>query len=272
VAPLVRGARRLTAEVQGSFAPWPDFLIIGAAKAGTTTLYRYLCQQDGVLEAKRKEVHYFDLNYTRGQRWYRSHFPRHSAGHGGRTLTGEASPYYLFHPQVPQRVAAAVPRVRLIAMLRNPVDRAYSHWAHFYREGIERRSFEDALAHEFAVLPAASRWLLRHPDGHSHDHRFSSYCARGRYLEQLRLWEQHFPRDQLLVIISERLFAEPAAELLRVSRFLGLGSPSSDAFPPRNVGHYGELSPGTRERLADYFRQPNQELADYLGSDPGWDG
>jgi len=95
VAPLVRGARRLTAEVQGSFAPWPDFLIIGAAKAGTTTLYRYLCQQDGVLEAKRKEVHYFDLNYTRGQRWYRSHFPRHSAGHGGRTLTGEASPYYL---------------------------------------------------------------------------------------------------------------------------------------------------------------------------------
>jgi len=112
----------------------------------------------------------------------------------------------------------------------------------------------------------------RHPDGHSHDHRFSSYCARGRYLEQLRLWERHFPRDQLLVIISERLFAEPAAELLRVSRFLGLGSPSSDAFPPRNVGHYGELSPGTRERLADYFRQPNQELADYLGSDPGWDG
>lgn len=109
-----RAARGLQVELRGSLSRWPDFIIVGAAKAGTSALYRHLCQQPGVLPSARKEVHYFNLNFTRRDAWYRSHFPlRMSQRSGAGTVTGEATPYYMFHPLVPGRVAARLPDVRL---------------------------------------------------------------------------------------------------------------------------------------------------------------
>ena len=101
----------------------PDFLIIGAQKCGTSSMFAYLNQHPQMKLPDVKEIHFFDLNYSNGLDWYTSHFPPASLSH--RMVTGEASPYYLFHPHVPERVRLHCPDVKLVVMLRNPVDRAY---------------------------------------------------------------------------------------------------------------------------------------------------
>jgi hypothetical protein len=112
----------------------PNFIIIGSARSGTTSLYNYLVQHPGIAPALRKEVHFFDYNYQRGCSWYQGQFPTHPYMHYMQTIhrqamiTGEASPYYLFHPYVPQRVAQLLPEIKLIALLRNPIERAFSHY------------------------------------------------------------------------------------------------------------------------------------------------
>src|SRR5436189_26280 len=125
--------------------PLPDFLILGAQKAGTTALYAYLRWHPQVTGPSFKEVSFFDRHYARGERWYRAHLPVRR-----RAVVGEASPSYLFHPLAPERVARMLPEARLIALLRNPVDRAFSHYQHEVALGREQLSFEDALAGEFA--------------------------------------------------------------------------------------------------------------------------
>lgn len=258
-------ARRKTV---GRLHPWPDFIIIGAQKAGTSSLYQHLSEQPAVAPARRKEVRYYDISYGNGPAWYRSHFPRHAPGQ----ITGEASPYYVIHPLAPERVAADLPNVRLIALLRNPVERAYAGWANFTRLGYEHLSFEDALAREEEILPgAAAQILLDDPPsvGREHPHRIYSYRARGRYLDQLLEWTHYFPRERILTLISERLFTDPG-ELARVHRFLNLPAPAS-GLPARNVSRYDAMRPETRAELTEYFREPNRELAEWLGENPGWD-
>src|SRR5262245_18320944 len=102
----------------------PHFIIIGAQRCGTTSLYNYLIRQLGVIPAAMKEVHFFDLNYQKGNEWYFSQFPEL----GRDQITGEASPYYIFHPRVPQRIKNLLPSIKLIVLLRNPTNRAFSHY------------------------------------------------------------------------------------------------------------------------------------------------
>src|SRR5437763_1646364 len=114
----------------------PDFIILGAQRAGTTSLYEYIVDHPQVGAASKKEVHFFDRHYTEGVNWYRAHFPpavrrqRFENRTGKRFLTGEASPYYLAHPMVPERIAAVAPDARFLILLRNPIDRALSHYYH----------------------------------------------------------------------------------------------------------------------------------------------
>ena len=119
----------------------PNFLIIGAQRCGTTSLYNYLIQHPQIVPSSKKEVHFFDLNFHLGQSWYEKHFPEVS----DNILTGEASPYYIFHPLCPKRIFDYDPSVKLIVILRNPIDRAYSHYRHIVRLGHEPLKFEDAL-------------------------------------------------------------------------------------------------------------------------------
>lgn len=275
--PLPHLAQAAAAEARSrtrsAVAKNPDFIIIGAMKAGTTALFNHLCEQQIVSRPTRREIHYFDLNYSRGHEWYRRHFPpRYAPGSSG-VLTGESSPYYILHPHVPARVAATLPAVRLIALLRNPVDRAYSHWAMLARRGMERSSFEDALAREEKTLPQERRRVLADPTHDSWPYRWFSYLARGHYLQQLQTWHARVPRVQMLVVISERLFAEPSSVLPEVTDFLGLPNAGSDTFAAANTGGYHDkMTPSTRDRLVRYFREPNRRLAEYLEIDLDWDG
>jgi hypothetical protein len=186
--------RRLTS----SLRPMPSFLVIGAQRAGTSFLYSLLTQHPNVSAALVKEVHFFDLNFQRGTAWYRSHFPALGPTRG--RITGEATPYYLFHPLAPQRVAAVLPRVRLVAVLRNPVDRAYSHFQKEHRKGTEILPFERALKAESERVPGEREKLLADPAYRSVAHQRFSYLARGIYVDQIEAWSRCFSPDQLLVL------------------------------------------------------------------------
>ena len=258
----------------------PDFVIIGAMKAGTTSLYAYLYKHPLVHRARRKEVHYFDNNTARGMRWYRAHFPTRwemlradvAAWRRGqrRTITGEASPYYLFHPHAASRCARALPAARVIAMLRDPAERAFSHFQHNARQGIETLSFEDALRAEPERTLDDMERMRSDPEFASVRVQHFTYAARGAYWWQLERWLEEYPRDRVLVIKSESFFADPACEYARTLGFLGL--PGADGIPfsvHNDGGEYEPMSAATRERLREGFREDNRRLGLLLG-EPAW--
>jgi hypothetical protein len=237
----------------------PDFVIVGAQRGGTTSLYRALIAHPEIAGAVRKEVHFFDLRYDRGMDWYLAHFPKR----GEAEAVGEASPFYLFHPLVPRRMREALPTVTPIALLRNPVDRAYSQYQLNVRRGQERRSFEDALDAEPTEI-ADQRDVIRA--------RWSTYLARGRYAEQLDRWFDAFPREQLLIASSEEFFSAPEPFFRRILARLGLPGWSPPRFRVRHRADYAPMNPATRRRLEAYFAPHNRRLYALLGRDLGWGG
>ena len=251
----------------------PDFVIIGAAKAGTTSLYAWLSEHPFVEHATAKEIHYFSFYHYRGHDWYRGHFPRRresqafTAQHGRRFITGEASPSYLLHSEAPVRMARLVPHARLIVALREPVGRAYSQFQMRRRDGEEPcPSFIDAVALEDASLRDADAGIDPAPD----ELRGRSYLSRGRYAEQLERWFAHFPRERFHFVTIDELAAHPHQSLDAMHAFLGLPAHRSESLQPMFVSGYPPLAPADRDRLAAYFRPHNERLYKLLGRDFGW--
>lgn len=246
----------------------PYFLIIGAQKGGTTSLYNDLVQHPQVAGALRKELHYFDINNHRSVNWYRAHFP--ILGRSTR-ITGEASPYYLFHPYASVRIKDLLPDVKLIVMLRNPIDRAWSHYHHEITRGFEKLSFEQAIeAESRRVGDPSTIGADSNSDAACH-HRHFSYLARGRYAQQLRRWFEFFPREQMLVLKSEEYFEDPATTYCQLLEFLGL-----DGLQPvrrrwlKQGGYNNRIDGRLRSKLADYFSAYNSDLYHLLGRDLAW--
>jgi hypothetical protein len=239
---------------------YPNFIIVGTQRGGTTSLYRYLTAHPEIGQASRKEVHYFDRYYENGHDWYLAHFPER----GEYRLVGEASPYYVFHPEVPERILVAVPHAKFILLLRNPVDRAYSQYQMKVERGLETLSFAEAIEREPERLaatddPLAPAW------------RHHSYLARGVYVDQIKRWFEYFPRDQFLIIKSEDFYAEPVQILHHTQAFLGVESHSPAALKVYHQAEYAEMDPPMRQRLADYFAPHNHQLYDLLGRDFRWE-
>jgi hypothetical protein len=248
--------------------PLPDFLILGAQKAGTTALYAYLRRHPGITGPSWKEVSYFDRHYARGEAWYRGNFPNLARARG--KLVGEASPSYLFHPLAPERVKALVPEARLIALVRNPVDRAHSHYNHEVALGREPLPFEDALEAEEERLRGEEERLVADPRYFSRAWWSHAYKARGAYADQLARWLAVFPREQLLIVPSDDLGSEPELTHARVLEFLGATAKPLDAYPRVYERQYDSMTPETRGRLASEFEGPNRRLYELLGRDLGW--
>ena len=257
----------------GRFRVLPDALVIGAQRAGTSSLYRWLGSHPDVAPSLRKEVEYFSRRPAAGERWYRAHF-RLALPWAGSRLAFEATPDYLFHPLAASRAAATVPDARLVALLRDPVARAWSHHGHMVRLGYETLGFDEALDAEDGRCAAD----LARIDDPSHDPkqllRFS-YRARGRYAEQLERWFAHFPRDRVLVVWSDDLFAEPSRAYRRVLAFLDLRDRPPASFdnvsarpPARDPAP--TLAPTTRAALEADYRADDDRLADLLGTIPPW--
>jgi Sulfotransferase domain len=246
--------------------PLPDFLVLGAQKAGTTALYAYLRWHPGITGPSWKEVSFFDRHWWRGERWYRGQFPLRSRGR----LVGEASPSYLFHPLAPERARAVVPDARLVVVLRDPVDRAYSQYQHEVALGREPLSFEEALAAEEGRTRGEVERLVADPRAFSHEWWDHTYAARGLYAEQLERWLAVFPRDQLLVVTSDELGERPAESYGSILSFLGAAPHSLDEYPRVFDRDYAPMRPDTREALAQRFAEPNRRLEELLGRELGW--
>jgi Sulfotransferase domain len=268
-APL-RWVRAHYRELTGPLRGLPSLLIIGAQRSGTTSLFNYLVRHPDARAPLSKEVHYFDLHYSRGERWYRGQFPfDRQLRHGVFSL--DASPYYLVHPRVPERAARLLPDIKLVAVLRDPVERAFSHYQHELRERRESLSFPEAIDREAERLAGEEERLAADGDYYSYNHHRYSYTRRGLYLEQLRRWTRHFPRSQLLVLQSEQLFRDPAGASASVYRFLGVRPHRLEHYPAFFPGNYDrEMPPALRTRLSEYFAPHNRELYRWLGEDFGW--
>jgi sulfotransferase family protein len=255
----------------------PDFLIIGTQRGGTTSLYKYLVQHPNLSHALTKEIRFFDLNYHRGLPWYRSRFPsrRHremsERRRGAGLMVGEASPDYLFHPLAPARVAHDLPQAKLIVLLRNPIDRAFSHYWHQFKRGHETLTFAAAIDAEPDRLAGELDKILADPSYVSYERHHHSYLARGIYVDQLAAWMELIPRDRFLIERSEDLFQDPRAVFRRVLEFLGLPDHDLTEYETFNAFSSGEMEPALRARLVEYFRPHNQRLEAMLGRALGWD-
>ena len=260
-----RGVQKLR-QLTGQSGRLPDFLLLGAQKAGTTTLYDLIMRHPGTAPARTKEISYFDRFHHWGADWYRSNFP------SGPGLTGEATPCYLFVPEAALRIADTLPQTtRFVVLLRNPVDRAISHYFHERRLGYERLPLAEALEAEPARTGQEAAVLL----GRRHEHRTQgqsfAYVGRGRYAEQLERYFALFPRENFLIETSDRFFAEPRAVLAEVHAFLGLADHAPPPVRPRNVGVYaGRVAPEITAQLAETFRDDNARLADLLDRPLPW--
>jgi hypothetical protein len=241
--------------------PLPDFVIIGAQRAGTTSLYKYLCTQQSVARASRKEVHYFDVHYDRGERWYKSHFDMARPG----TVTGEASPYMLFHPLAPERAAHDLSdQTRFIALLREPVDRAISQYWHERKGNKEAESLERAIALESERLAGTDEVVRRGERSYAHQHY--SYVARGEYAGQLRRWFDAVGRERVLVLECERVYADSQVPA-DVLHWLGL-PPSSAPYPSLNAAARStSVDAGLLAELHRHFEPHNEELFELLGTE-----
>lgn len=268
--------RRSMGLLTGRLRLLPDFVIIGAQRCGTTSLFNYLTQHSDVAPSCPKEVHYFTLYYDRGESWYRSHFPlarqKDAARRSGRSFAaGEATPYCLMHPHAPRRAADTIPEARLIVLLRNPVDRAYSHYHYEVEMGAETLSFEAALEAEEARISGEYRKLLEDEHYRSFNYQHYTYLTRGRYAEQLERWFACYRREQILVLKSEDLHRDPRGTLDTVTAFLELPAGDFSGFERHNRLRYRPMDPALRERLGDVFRDANRRLYDLLNADFGWD-
>ena len=250
---------------------YPSFFIIGTQKGGTTSLYNYLVQHPCVLSATEKEIHYFSDNYQKGPNWYNQHFPsllrklRQMLSCRHYVVTGEATPFYMFHPLAPSRIHEAFPSAKIIMMLRNPVDRAFSHFRYHVKLDAENLSFEEAIEAEPERLEGEIERMASDEGYNGTNYKLYSYLKRGIYVEQVERWFALFPKEQILILKSEDFFSEPERCFATVQKFLGVRSVSLSSYKKFNAGEGDSVSPETRERLqnaAYWERIPQADIVD----------
>lgn len=261
-----RAVSRTAGRFSSGVRALPEFLIVGTQRGGTTSLFRALAAHPHVVRPNfHKGVHYFDVNYDRGARWYRGHFPVRR----GTRMAFEAAGYYMHHPLAPERIARDLPEVKLLVLLRDPVERAYSAYRHELARGFETEtSFERALALEPERLRGEVERIRRGELSHSHRHH--SYLDRGRYAAQLEVLFELFGRDRVQVTFAEEFFAEPESRYDAIIEFLGLPSWRPPSFDRYNARPGTPLPPALRDRLREHFAPHDDRLAELLGVTPPW--
>jgi len=261
-------------QIAGRKGGLPQFIIIGGQKCGTTFLYDRLNQHPDVRPClfdalNDGEIHYFHRRFCEGPDWYRAFFPSQNGHDSAPVFSGEASGY-IYYPHAPARIRALIPDARLIALLRNPVDRAYSHYQHEARLGFESLSFAEAIDREPERLTGEYERVKADPSYFSFNRNHFSYLERGIYADQLPWWWEVFPKEHLMIVQSEQLYREPQATLQSITEFTGLPSWT----PPPYSGHksygYEKLDDALRQSLRKFFKPHNERLFNMLGVDYGW--
>lgn len=264
----------------GSLRMSPNFIIIGAARCGTTSLYNCLIKHPYIGSALRKEIHFFDSNFHNGFNWYKSFFPfkfrklvikyifRHNF------ITGESTPFYMLHPGVPKRVFSLLPKLKIIIILRNPTDRIYSHYNKYKKIQIKKGSkilsfkeiikrSEDKLIEGLYRIKLDEKYNRRILQKYSH-------LAWGIYVDQIKRWRKYYPMEQILILKSEDFFSNPSNTLKKVFKFLNLPNWEIKNFEIFEAGDYQKMDDNTREFLNNFYEPYNQQLYKYLDLNFNW--
>lgn len=258
----------------------PAFFIIGVQKGGTTSLAQYLLQHPKVVKPQRKDIYFFNnqVNYHKGISWYRAHFAHrlYQRLHGIRkgvkdTVTFDATPNYFPVMAAAPRIKTHYPDTKLILLLRNPVERAWSNYRMSRWHGFEPLSFEEALQYE-DMRVAEETEKEKNPDYHSYVMQRLAYRTNGIYVRYLREWQKHFSPGQMLILRSEDLFEKPAEIFRQVTDFIGLPAYENVAFENFNKGKIEkEMDPQTRKELARFYEPYNRELYQLISRDMHWE-
>jgi Sulfotransferase family len=256
----------------------PSFLIVGAERCGTTSMFYALAQHPAVFSSAlpRKEVHYFDHKYHLGAAWYRCHFPlipraRLAARRAGNPVAFEGTPNYMFHPLAPARIHRELPDMRLLVMVRDPVERAYSAYTHQVGFGYETEPFERAVFElEDVRLQGEEERLIADPSYVSFNHCHYTYRARGYYADQLERLERLFGRDQIHVVDVGDFFTSPEPVYQQVLDFLHLPQRGLPVFKRQNGRPRSPMPASLRAALEEHFRPHDERLATWLGYEPSW--
>ncbi len=271
---LVRGTALRWGMVTADLRMTPAFVIVGAQRSGTTTLFRLLESHPSLIRPTlSKGTGYFDDHYAKGPRWYRAHFPLRALARllaRGPAATFECSGYYLFHPLAAARIARDLPDAKIVVMVRDPVARAHSAYRHERARGFETLDFDTALAVEGIRTQGEAERLLQDPGYRSFDHRHHAYVGRGEYGDQVRRLFEVFGRDRVHVLEADTFFADPETAFVRLQKWLEL-----PVWTPTEVGQWNAepgapLDDDVRASLMDRFADQDAILGDLLGHAPAW--
>ena len=276
---LVRG--RLTARIRTSgLRELPDFVILGGQRCGTSSMYKYLGRHPQVAPSLRKETEYFTIDYDKGEAWYRAHFPLRvrrtmAQVRGRRLVTFEATPDYLFDPRAPKRLADMLPDAKLIIMLRDPVERAFSHYHHNVRLGLEELSFREAVAAESTRIAPDIQAMGDNPLDRVVNYRRYSYVSRGNYGEQIARWLELFERDRFLFLLAEDFFEHPESALHALEAFVGVDTWSPPDFvnysyTGSTVSDNPQLPQDLRTELESQFASSHSDIETLTGLQVPW--
>ena len=242
----------------------PDFIIAGASKCGTSSIYYYLSRHPQVLLSHTKEIDFFVSNYQRGIDWYLAHFP--SITDRPDFLTGEATPNYLRFPEVARRIKDTFPQTKIIILLRNPVDRAISWHYHKLNTGLTSENIATAIATEIERLANVSEAEITNTGFYNPDNIMSSL-----YIYKIKPWIELLGREQFLILKSEDFYLNPLQNMTEVFNFLDLPNCPLNNYPKVNAGSYNRIDPNLRRTLSEYFAPYNQQLEEYLGMKFDWE-
>ncbi|MCC7076095.1 MAG: sulfotransferase [Acidimicrobiia bacterium] len=258
----------------------PRFLIVGAKRGGTTSLWNYLQQYPGIpplfpRQQKVKGTYFFDENWAKGMGWYRSffwtnaHLERMEKHLGYVPAVGEASPYYLFHPLAPERARSVLPDARVIILLRNPADRTFSHYNERVFNETESLSFTEALEAEPERLRGEEERIRRDPAYVSFAHRHQSYLAQSKYAPMLERWLEAYPREQVTIRLSEDLYRDPQSLCDEVAAMLGLPGQRLEGVRA-HAAVPAEFDPSMRAQLEERLAPDMEAVEKILGYPTGW--
>ena len=262
----------------GSFNVLPDFLLIGASRSGSTSLYQGLVEHPNIHIAKTKEIQFFGTKYPRGINWYRYHFPSKFKKFSlkikkEKFITGEGTTRSLDYPHVPKLVKKIIPNVKLILILRNPIDRAYSNYNAAVKNKKMTLSFEDAIKTEEARIKGIMEKMKEDANYISTEYSLNALLNRGKYYFAIKRWMDVFPKNQFFIIKSEDFFENTKKVFGELHEFLDVPKFDfdSDIIYNERRRTISAMKSKTRDDLIEYFRPYNEKLYKLLDRDFDWD-
>ena len=258
----------------GSIRVLPDFLVIGAKRCGTTSLFYHLPEHPCISKSPHDNMGFFNDNFHLGVNWYKSFFPtiftrNKIKSEFGNFLAFDVTTTYMEEESTANNVYQIKPNMKIIVILRNPVDRAYSQYHLNLREKAEKRSFEDAMEENMNELNKES--YERYEIKPKFSVEENNYLKKGLYAQQLRHWLNIFPMESMLILSTDEFESNQQVIYNKIFEFLNISQFEVKNTEKMEKGSYPQMKSETRSLLLDYFRSHNNELFKLINKKFSWE-